>query len=521
VKTLVINCSGPYDIDTLDVVDEEPIVESTEQKPAANRLGGSRKLTLVDAIAQSIGFMGPVFSIAFLVPLLVGVTSASGKGAGAAAPLSTLIAAIGVLGLGWIVAEYAKRIHAAGSLYDYVTDGLGNKVGGAAGGLYYVGILALGAGILVLIGGTIYDTILGEFNKEPIPRAAWDIILLAIVAAVLYLGVALSTRAQLVLALVSITVVLIFSVYVIVKVGSANHVDRGFRPSSSPTGWTGVMFGVLYGVLLFTGFETAANLGEETAHPKRDIPRAVLISVLVVSGFYVLGCYAQITGFHYSIDAIGKNAGAPLFGLAGPTSGGGYGSVAIRRLLELVVILDMLAVLIGCSVASSRGFFAMARDRRLPKAMGRISRRGTPLVAGMVVVALYFVTILISHLWTGLVALPDVPHYAAVFTWCSTFGGFALSVIYLLMAVGAVRGLSGEPGYRAKVVVAAIVGGAVTAAAIFGSIYKVSKPLIYAPWAALIIFAIGLVLAFLRPEPVRVDSPFEALTDTERGPIKI
>ena len=495
-------------------------MESTAQAPAANTLGGSRKLTLVDAIAQSIGFMGPVFSIAFLVPLLVGVTSASGKGAGGAAPLATLIAAIGVLGLGWIVAEYAKRIHAAGSLYDYVTDGLGNKTGAAAGGLYYLGILALGSGILVLIGGTIY-TILGEFNRKPLPRAAWDLILLALVAAVLYLGVALSTRAQLVLALVSITVVLIFSVYVIVKVGSANHVAKAFTPSSSPTGWTGVMFGVLYGVLLFTGFETSANLGEETAHPKRDIPRAVLISVLVVSGFYVLCCYAQIAGFHFSLDAIGKNAGAPLFGLAGPTSGGGYGSVALRRLLELVVILDMLAVLIGCSVASSRGFFAMARDRRLPKALGRVSRRGTPLVAGMVVLALYFVTILISHLWTGLVALPGTPHYAAVFTWCSTFGGFALSVIYLLMAFGAIRGLHGDKTYRAKVIVAAIVGGAVTAAAIFGSIYKVSKPLIYAPWAALIIFVVGLVLAFLRPERAEITTTFDALTETERGPIKI
>jgi amino acid transporter len=513
---------GPYDIGTVKYLTEESHVESTVQAPAANTLGGSRKLTLVDAIAQSIGFMGPVFSIAFLVPLLVGVTSASGKGAGGAAPLATLIAAIGVLGLGWIVAEYAKRIHAAGSLYDYVTDGLGNKTGAAAGGLYYLGILALGAGILVLIGGTIYDTILGEFNKTPLPRAVWDLLLLALVGAVLYLGVALSTRAQLVLALVSITVVLIFSVYVIVKVGADNHVAKAFTPSSSsPTGWTGVMFGVLYGVLLFTGFETAANLGEETAHPKRDIPRAVLISVLVVSGFYVLCCYAQIAGFHFSLDAIGKNAGAPLFGLAGPASGGGFGSVALRRLLELVVVLDMLAVLIGCSVASSRGFFAMARDRRLPKALGKISGRGTPLVAGMVVLALYFVTILISHLWTGLVALPGVPHYAAVFTWCSTFGGFALSVIYLLMAIGAVRGLTGNGTYRAKVVVAAIIGGAVTAAAIFGSIYKVSKPLIYVPWAALIIFVAGLVLAFLRPERTEMAATFDALTETERGPIKI
>ena len=76
------------------------------------------RLKLVDAVAQSVGFMGPVFSIAFLVPLVMGITSATGNGAGVAAPLAVLIAAIGVLAFGWIIAEYARRIHAAGSLYD-------------------------------------------------------------------------------------------------------------------------------------------------------------------------------------------------------------------------------------------------------------------------------------------------------------------------------------------------------------------------------------------------------------------
>ena len=51
-------------------------------------LGGrGRKLSLVDVVAQSVGYMGPVFSIAFLVPLIVGLISVTGKGAGVAAPL--------------------------------------------------------------------------------------------------------------------------------------------------------------------------------------------------------------------------------------------------------------------------------------------------------------------------------------------------------------------------------------------------------------------------------------------------
>jgi amino acid transporter len=484
-----------------------------EQAQGVKRLAGS--LTLIDAIAQSVGFIGPVFSIAFLVPLLVGL-NAAGKGAGTAAPLSVIIAAVGVLGLGWIIAQYARRIHAAGSLYDYVTDGLGTRIGIASGILYYVGILALAGAILVMIGGTVHDTLQAEFNITPLPSIGWDLILVVILAAVLYAGVALSTRVQLTLALISLLTVLVFFINVIARDGNA-HASSAFTPSGSATGWSGILFGVLYGVLLFTGFETAANLGEETAHPKRDIPRAILISVLAVAGFYVICAYGQVAGYHFSLAAISKNSGAPLFGLAGPTSTGGFGSVAIRRLLELVVVFDMIAVMIGASVSAARGLFALGRDGHLPRALGTASAKNTPLVASGAVIAVDIILIAITQWWTGFLALPGTPHYAAVFSWLATFGGFALAVIYLLMSVGALRGLRDQARLWA-LWVAAIVGIAVTVGAIFGSIYKVTAPAIYAPYAALAIFVVGLVVAFARAGKGGAAAvPAEAVPAAEAG----
>jgi amino acid transporter len=499
-------------------------VSQSSDSGQAQTLGGKRRLTLVDAIAQSVGFIGPVFSIAFLVPLLVGTISASGKGAGVAAPLSVLLAAIGVFALAYVIAQYAKRIHAAGSLYDYVTDGLGQKLGGASGYLYYVGILVLGAGLLVLIGGFIHDTILAEFQKDILGATWWALIIFAILAVILYFGVALSTRTQLVLALVSITVVLIFFLHVIISVGSDNDLGKAFNPSSSPDGFTGILLGMLYGVLLFTGFETAANLGEETAHPKRDIPRAILIAVAAIAGYYIIGAYAQVAGFHFSLEAIGKAASAPLFVLAAPSEVGGYGGVAIGRLLELVVLLDMFAVLLGCAVAASRGFFALGRDERLPKALGRVSRRGTPLTATIFVLAFYLVVIALTRFWSGLFAVPGLPHYFAMFAWGSTFGGFALACIYLLMAVGALVGLRDHPNY-VLVVIAAIVAALTTAGAIFGALYKVQAPTIWAPEAAIGIFVIGLILAYVLPgKPgtgTRAAEEFAGLSEAEQSPQKL
>jgi amino acid transporter len=457
---------------------------------------GDKRLGLPDVIAQSVGFMGPVFSSAFVIPLVVGVISASGKGGGIASPLSVLLAAVGIFALGWIISSYAKEVHAAGSLYDYVTRGLGVRVGTAAGWLYYGGVTVLMTGLMLLVGGYLQSTIQSEFGVSPLPSWAWTLLLIALVAVFLYFGVRLSTRSQLALALVSMLVVLIFFITVIVKLGSANSVAP-FKPSSASDGWSGIFFGVLYGVLLFVGFETAANLAEETPNPRREIPIAIMATAAIATVFFVLATYVEVAGFHFSLSKLTAAAGAPLFALGAPASAGGYGSVWVDRLLELVVLFDMIAVVIGCAVSASRGIFAMARDRRVPAQLAIVSKRnGTPLGAAAFLVAASVATLLVNQFWTGLFALPKTPHYFALFAWGSTFGGFALVVVYLLMCVGSLRTYASNIN-RVRLAIAAVIGILVTAGAIFGSFYKVTSPTIWAPWLALALLAAGFLSTFL------------------------
>jgi amino acid transporter len=453
---------------------------------------GAKVLHLPDVIAQSVGFMGPVFSAAFVIPLVVGVVSASGKGGGVAAPLSVLIAAVGVFAIGWIVSSYAREIHAAGSLYDYVSRSLGARLGVAAGWLYYAGVTVLVTGLLMLIGGYLQSTIQSEFNANPLPAWAWTLLVIALIGFVLYYGVRISTRFQLVLALVSMIVVTIFFIVVIAKLGSANSL-KPFKPSSSADGWGGIFFGVLYGVLLFVGFETAANLAEETPKPHKHIPQAVMITAAIATVFFVLAAYVEVAGFHYSLKTLTAAAGAPLFALGGPKSAGGYGGTWIDRLLELVVLFDMLAVAIGGSTAASRGVFAMARDRRLPRLLAVTSaRRGTPVGAIWFIVGASLLTLAADLWWKGLFALPGTPHYFAIFSWASTFGGFALVVVYLMMAIGSPRSFRSPKLYVAVILAVLMTGGA-----IFGSFYKVTSPTILAPWFALGVLVLGYLSTFV------------------------
>ncbi|MDP9302192.1 MAG: APC family permease [Actinomycetota bacterium] len=444
---------------------------------------GEKRLKLVDVVAQSVGFIGPVFSAAFLIPLIAGF-SASGKGAGIASPFAVLLAAVGTFALGWIVAQYAKRVHAAGSLYDYVSNGLGGRIGGVAGWLYYGGTTVLASAIACLVGWYLHDVIFTAdpavpgviSSTSPLPMWTWSLIFVAGVFLIQYLGVRLSTRVQLTLALVSAAVVLAFFVKVIVDV-PVNSL-KAFNPGEAPN-LSSLLFGVLYGVLIFVGFETAANLAEETADPKRSIPRAVLLTVGIVTVFYLVAAYAQIAGFGFDLGTITDPAvaAAPLFALGSPPAVGGYGSDAILKLLEVVVLLDVLAVGLGAAVASTRGVFALARDRRIPGVLATVSSsRGTPIGAIMFVEAVSLVMVALSEFADTLFALtPRASHYFEMFVWLSTFGGFALMVVYGSLAIGGFRGLRDHPNY-VGVVIAGIIGLAIAVGAVFGGIYRQPNP---------------------------------------------
>jgi amino acid transporter len=245
----------------------------------------------------------------------------------------------------------------------------------------------------------------------------------------------------------------------------------------------------------------------------------VLTSVLVIAGFYVIGSFAQVSGFHFNLGALGKNAGAPLFTLAGPSSMGGFAGVGIRRLVELVVIFDMIAVLIGCAVSASRGIFALARDGRMPRPLSRISRFGTPSGASAFVMFVYAVIIVLVATTTAF-AISGLPEYVSMFSWMSTFGGFAIAVIYLFIAVGALRGLRG--GSKTwQLYLACLIGGAVTIAAIYGAIYKVTAPTVWAPYAGIALLVVGLLVAGLMPKIVKGTTDFSGLSEAEQGPVKL
>jgi amino acid transporter len=448
---------------------------------------GKAGLGFVDVIAQSFGFMGPVFGAILLLVTVVGANNA-GKGARLATPLAIIVAAIGVGALGWLIAQYAKRIHAAGALYDYVSAGFGEKTGFVFGWIYQGGLFVLAAAIPLLIGGVTSDWLASHHWN--VPYWVLSLVYTAILFCVLYFGVRISTRVQLLLVMVSATIVTVFLIYIIFKSGSNS--TKPFNPSSAG-GVGNFFYGALYAILLFVGFESAANLAEETGDPKRNIPRAVLWSVGIVAVYFVIASYAQAVGFHLDADAW-AGSGAPLIVLALPASQGGYGSQFMFDLMNILLILDLAAVGIGASVACTRLLFSLARDRRIPGAFAGVSKRyGTPVVSILVLMALTVIEILAVRLSHGILPLNGQPEYIVFFFWLAQYGSLSLAVIYAALALSAVRGLSGQVN-PAPLAIAVILALAITGLAIFSAVYKVPSPLNTVTLYFLIWAAIGIVI---------------------------
>ncbi|SFR46151.1 APC family permease [Halogeometricum limi] len=132
--------------------------------------------------------------------------------------------------------------------------------------------------------------------------------------------------------------------------------------------------------IAFQGYDLIATVTEEVENPQKNIPRAILLSVLVTVVVYLLVVFVAIgTLGAEQLAGAGETAiaqAAEGFMPAFPVIGTGAALIAFGAVFSTISALN--AVVIG----SSRVAFAMGRERQLPAALGRFHHRyGTPLVA--------------------------------------------------------------------------------------------------------------------------------------------
>ncbi len=396
------------------------------------RLGHRPTLTTWDAIAQSLA-IGPIFSSAFVAFLIAG-------SAGGAAPLSTLIGAVGVLALGWLISLYARRGGGAGAIYDYLRR-LSPAFGLFAAGMYFFGALTLDSGGFLVV-GLLASQVFASYLNLTISFWVFSLIALVLIFALNFLGIRITTRVQLTLSALSVIPLLILAVVIIVHGGDSGNTLQAFNPASVPAVPTsvpaaGIFPGILFAITLFIGFETSASLGEETRDPRRSIPRAVIGTVIITGIFYLLVVYASDIGFGLNNSAKWASDPAPLDTLATR-----YVGSWLAVLVDIAVLFDALVVMSAFMATTSRGLFSLARHQLLPPPLAAISSRfRTPLGGIISVSTVALLALVIVAITTG----NSPTNVLTVFGIMSTVGSLLIELIYIALCFAAVRLVLQDP----------------------------------------------------------------------------
>ena len=371
-------------------------------------------LGLPDAVAQSVALLSLAIGVAF-------AASGAAGDAGAAAPLTFLVAAIAALCLASVIVRFSRRFATVGGVYTYVSKGLGPNAGFLSGWIYGAGF-AVGISFVLAISSTFLSTVFKAHTSLKIGWFPFFLILLAGLLVLSLLQIRVSTRTQLVLASIGIASILLLSVIVLAKGGDSGITLEPFNPSRIPTS-NGFFLGLVLAFTGFIGFEAAAVLGEETAEPRKAIPTAILGAVIFAALFYVFVTWAMSVGFGVSHAQAWATDPSALDTLATR-----YAGTWLSIIVDLSVAASGFVAALGGIHLTSRTLLAMGRDGGLPRVFAwthpRFQSPWTGVITSVVIT-------LVLGAWLG-------NHYGPFlfFAFLATTASLGILLVYIFVAAG-------------------------------------------------------------------------------------
>jgi APA family basic amino acid/polyamine antiporter len=335
-----------------------------------------------------------------LIALSVGATLGTGifvvlgqaaPKAGPAVAVSFVVAALAALFSALSYAELAGAVPVSGSAYSYTYATLGELVAWICGWCllleYGVSVAAVAVGwsgyLNAFLDSTLGFQLPAALSNAPgvdggvvnVPAAV--VVLLA--TFVLIRGVRESAAVTTVTTLLKVAVLVFFVVVAVFGVKSANLTPF------APAGVAGITGAASLVFFSFIGFDAASTAGEEARNPQRDLPRAIVISLAIVTVAYVLVAITAVGAV--GVDVL-SGSDASLATVLFQVTGANWPSTILSAGAVIAIASVVLTVLYG----QTRVLVAMARDGLVPKLFARIGKRQIPtantLVVGVLVAVL-------------------------------------------------------------------------------------------------------------------------------------
>ncbi|MFD8393460.1 amino acid permease [Streptomyces sp. NPDC059680] len=335
-------------------------------------------LGMFSSVAMGLASAGPAYSLAATLGVIV-------AGVGLQAPIVTMLAFVPMLLVACAFRELNASNSDCGTTFSWATRTFGPSIGWMGGwGLIVANVIVMGnlAQIAAAYGFRLVgqDELADDRFWTTVAGIAW----IAVLTVICYVGIEVSAAVQRWLLCLEVAMLFVFAVAALVRVYSdppatAIHVSASwFNPFEVPSA-RGLTSGILAGVFMYWGWDTAFSVNEETIDSARVPGRAAVMSTVLLLAMYSLVATSAQAFAGVGTSGIGlgntHNSSDVLSGLGDAVFGSGDTGLFLSRLLILMVLTSALASAETTILPLARTVFSMAVHKAVPARFARVHRR--------------------------------------------------------------------------------------------------------------------------------------------------
>jgi amino acid transporter len=390
-------------------------------------------LSLFDSTVIATSSVAPAYTLAATAAFLIAAV-------GLASPAAILLGFLPVLCIA-IAYYYLNRMDPnCGASYSWVSRTLNPYIGWLSGWVQFAANILFCASAPIL-GGTYTLLLLnslfpGQITTDAASNKYWiaavGVMWLALVTFMVVRGIRITANFQWVLVFIEILVVVGFAIAALVK-ATTGHPATSFSGSwfsfGSLGGLSGATAGAALAVFFFWGWDTAANINEETKDADRSPGRAGILSMFILLFIFLLMIVALQMFLSQSALNDPNNQADILYYFAQQLA-----SSPITYLMILAVLSSTVATTQTTLLPSSRLSFSMARDGVFPKAFGHVHPQWKTPWLGTVISAAAALVIILVTLFSDSVS--------------KVFGNLILNIGVLVAVYYGITGLASTWAFR-------------------------------------------------------------------------
>jgi amino acid transporter len=329
-----------------------------------------------------------------------------------------------------VIANCYRRLNLwnanCGAAFEWVGRVINPYVGFLVGWLMIMGGIIGTVSTTVVLGPSVLS-VFGSSSTAIPANLAIDTAVIVGMLVIAIVGIRITARTQVGMALVEYTILLGFAIVGLVAVIGHHHgtfpITRGWFSLSGINGKGSLSAGFLVALFAYTGWDGTVYVNEEVRHRRVNPGKAAMAAVALLAIVYTL---TQV-GLQGAVSPAGlqANSDTALVYVAQALGGGGWAKVMALSLALSVVATTGVGIVLGARV-----IYGMASHRVLPPVLGNVNRRFSTPVAASILVGV----ILLGGTWAYLLSTS----LANAFNQAIAITALLYAAFYVLTALAAV-----------------------------------------------------------------------------------